>query len=115
MANYSEDSGLDDAFAALADPTRREIVERLGGRELTVSELAEPYAMALPTVSRHLKVLERARLVSRRIDGRRHWIRLEPAGLGELTDWLSFHSRFWCEGMARIDAAIDAAEAEDDR
>lgn len=102
---------LDLSFSALGDPTRRAIVEQLAGGEATVGALAEPFDMALPTISRHLKVLERARLIARRVNGRQHWIRLRPESLRAVTDWLEFHQRFWAEGLDRIDAAL-TEEAE---
>lgn len=104
---------VDRAFAALADPTRRAMVERLAGGEATVGQLAAPFEMALPTISKHLKVLERARLIARRIEGRVHWIRLEREGMEVVTDWIEFHQTFWSEGTARIDAALTARLEEE--
>jgi DNA-binding transcriptional ArsR family regulator len=89
------------------------MVEQLAGGEATVGQLAAPFEMALPTISKHLKVLERARLIARRIEGRVHWIRLEREGLEPATDWLDFHRVFWSEGVSRIDAAL-ATEQEND-
>lgn len=98
---------LNRAFAALGDPTRRAMVEQLSGGEATVGTLAAPFDFALPTISRHLKVLERARLIERRVNGREHWIRLRPEGLQAITDWVEFHRTFWGEGLERLDAVLD--------
>ena len=94
MVNGSEHA-LDRTFQALADPTRRGILARLALGEVTVGELAEPLAISLPAVSKHVSVLERARLVSRRRQGRQTWCRLEPEALRRATDWLDHYRRFW--------------------
>jgi DNA-binding transcriptional ArsR family regulator len=94
---------LDRTFSALADPTRRAIVARLASGEASVTELAEPFEMSLPAVSKHLKVLERAGLITR---GRRaQWrpCRLEPAALKEASDWLEEYRRLWEERLDRLD------------
>src|SRR5215472_16150946 len=88
-------AALDSTFAALADPTRRAILARLAGGEATVNELAEPFAMSQPAISKHLKVLERAGLVSRRRDAQRRPCRLEARPLAEATGWLESYRRFW--------------------
>lgn len=92
---------MDAVFHALAHETRREMLERLAERELTVGELAEPLAMSLAAASKHVKVLERAGLVRRTVQGRRHVCRLEPGPLASASAWLRFYERFWTE---RIDA-----------
>lgn len=94
---------LDRTFAALADPTRRAILERLGAGEATVTELAEPFAMSQPAISKHLKVLERAGLISR---GRRaQWrpCRLEAAPLEDATSWLERYRIYWEASFDRLD------------
>jgi DNA-binding transcriptional ArsR family regulator len=94
---------LDRTFSALADPTRRAIVARLADGEATVSELAAPFDMSLPAVSKHLKVLERAGLITR---GRRaQWrpCRLEPEALKEASDWLEDYRRLWEVRLDRLD------------
>src|SRR6266436_3241158 len=94
---------LDRTFAALADPTRRTILARLAVGEATVTELAEPFEMTLPAVSKHLKVLERAGLIAR---GReRQWrpARLEAGPLKEVADWTRAYRRFWEESYDRLD------------
>jgi DNA-binding transcriptional ArsR family regulator len=99
---------LDAAFAALADPTRRAILARLAdGGEATVSELAAPFAMTQPAISQHLKVLERAGLITRRVDGQRRPCRLAPASLAGLEDWLAHLRRALDASYDRLDALLD--------
>jgi len=98
---------LDAAFAALADPTRRAIVRRLARGESSVGELAAPFRMSLPAVSRHLGVLERARLIARRKEAQRRLCRLEPGALKEVADWIEQYRRFWDE---RFDSLADYLE-----
>ncbi len=98
---------LDRTFAALADPTRRAILARLAVGEASVTELAEPFEMTLPAVSKHLKVLERAGLIVR---GReRQWrpARLEPGPLKEVAEWAEPYRRFWEESYQRLDEYLD--------
>jgi DNA-binding transcriptional ArsR family regulator len=93
---------LNDTFAALADPTRRAILARLASGEATVGELAAPFAISLPAVSRHLKVLERASLIERKRDGQTRRCRLNPAPLDEAAEWLAFHRAFWTASLDRL-------------
>ena len=86
---------LDDVFSALADPTRRAILARLSQADSSVGELAEPFEISLPAISKHLKVLERAGLVARKRDGRVHHCRLVAEPLGEAIDWIVRYGRFW--------------------
>ena len=86
---------LDNAFAALSDPTRRDIVARLARGSLRVTDLAEPFAMSLNAVSKHVKVLERAGLVHRKRTGREHVLTLHAAPLREIVAWASTYERFW--------------------
>ena len=98
---------LDQTFAALADPTRRAILSRLAGGEASVTELAEPFEMSLPAVSKHLKVLERAGLVAR---GReRQWrpARLDAGPLKEVAEWTERYRRFWEESYDRLDEYLE--------
>ncbi|MBA3429945.1 MAG: winged helix-turn-helix transcriptional regulator [Actinobacteria bacterium] len=98
---------LNDTFAALADPTRRAILARLAAGEASVTELAEPFEMTLPAVSKHLKVLERAGLIAR---GReRQWrpARLEAGPLKEVAEWTERYRRFWEESYERLDEYLD--------
>jgi DNA-binding transcriptional ArsR family regulator len=98
---------LDATFAALADPTRRAILSRLASGEASVNELAQPFAMSLPAVSKHLKVLERAGLISRGRDAQRRPRRLEAKPLAEATEWLERYRRFWEGNFRRLDALLD--------
>lgn len=94
---------LSATFAALADPTRRAILSRLSSGEATVTELAEPFDISLPAVSRHLKVLERAGLITRGRDAQWRPCRLEPAPLEDVDDWLGQYRRFFEERMDRLE------------
>lgn len=98
---------LDGVFRALADPTRRAIIGALSTGPKTVGELSRPFDISLPAVSKHLKVLERARLVSRQIRGREHHCRLNPESLAPAHDWLSFYSGFWAERLDALDALLN--------
>ena len=99
---------LNATFAALADPTRRAILARLASGEATVNELAEPFEMTQPAISKHLKVLERAGLISRDRDGQRRPSRLEPRRLAEASAWLEQYREFWEASFARLDVVLDA-------
>ena len=98
---------LDATFAALADPTRRAILARLATGEASVNELAEPFAMSQPAVSKHLKVLERAGLVSVDIDAQRRPRRLEPKRLQEAVDWIERYQEMWEQNYRRLDALLE--------
>ena len=100
------DDRLSATLAALADPTRRAILARLAAGEATVGELARPFAMSLPAVSRHLKVLERAGLIARGRAAQWRPCRLEPAPLAEVAGWLESYRRFWDAGFDRLDAYL---------
>ena len=102
---------LDTTFAALADPTRRAILARLALGETSVMELAEPFAMSQPAISKHLKVLERAGLVSRRREAQRRPVRLEPRPLAAANDWLETYRSFWEARFQRLDALLDTLKA----
>ncbi len=97
---------LDATFAALADPTRRAILARLARGEASVKELAEPFAMTQPAISKHLKVLERAGLVERGRDAQRRPCRLVAAPMGAATEWLGGYRRFWEESYDRLDEML---------
>jgi DNA-binding transcriptional ArsR family regulator len=94
---------LDTTFAALADPTRRGILARLAQGEASVLELAEPFDMSLPAISKHLKVLERAGLIVRGRDAQRRPCRLQAAPLKEIADWAESYRRFWEESFDRLE------------
>jgi DNA-binding transcriptional ArsR family regulator len=102
---------LDAIFAALADPTRRAIITRLSSGEASVNELAEPFAMSQPAISKHLKVLERAGLISRSRDAQRRPRKLEPRPLAEATAWLEKYRRFWEGSFQNLDALLDELKA----
>jgi DNA-binding transcriptional ArsR family regulator len=98
---------LDATFAALADPTRRAILARLASGQASVRELAEPFAMSQPAISKHLKVLERAGLISRGREAQRRPRRLEAKPLADATQWLERYRRFWEGNYQRLDALLE--------
>ena len=102
---------LDATFAALADPTRRAILARLASGEASVAELAKPFAMSQPAISKHLKVLERAGLVSRGRDAQRRPRRLEAKPLAEATEWLERYRDYWEDNYQRLDALLEEMKA----
>lgn len=104
---------LDATFFALADPTRRAILARLAAGEASVSELAEPFEISQPAVSRHLKVLERAGLVSVGQDGQRRPRRLEPEPLAVATEWIERYRDAWETDFRRLDALLEELKAAD--
>jgi DNA-binding transcriptional ArsR family regulator len=106
---------LDATFAALADPTRRAILARLASGEASVTELAGRFPMSQPAISKHLKVLERAGLVSRGRDAQRRPRRLEPRPLAEATDWLERYRRIWEGNFRRLDALLDDLKTKQKR
>ena len=93
---------LDQTFAALADPTRRAILARLAEGDATAGELAEPFSISQPAISRHLKVLESAHLIARHRDGQRRHCHLLPGALKDANDWLSFYAQFWTESFDKL-------------
>jgi DNA-binding transcriptional ArsR family regulator len=105
--NQLSSNRLDATFAALADPTRRAILARLASGEASVTELAEPFAMSQPAISKHLKVLERAGLISRGRDAQRRPRRLEARPLAEVNEWLEDYRRFWEGSFRQLDALLD--------
>ena len=115
--DMTEDN-LSTTFAALADPTRRAIMARLASGEASVTELAAPFEMSLPAVSKHLKVLERAGLISRGRDAQWRPCRLEPGPLKEADDWLETYRRFWEQSFDRLSdylREVQKEEESDDR
>lgn len=104
---------LDAKFAALADPTRRAILARLTEGEASVGDLAEPFAMSLPAVSKHLKVLERAGLISRGREAQWRPARLEPMALKSVFDWLEHYRRYWDKSFDRLDAYLKRIQKGD--
>ena len=104
---------LDRTFAALADPTRRAILARLMTGEASVTELARPFAMSQPAISRHLKVLERAGLISHGRDAQRRPRRLEAEPLAEANEWVEGYRRYWEESYRRLDAVLEELKTRD--
>jgi DNA-binding transcriptional ArsR family regulator len=107
--------GLDTTFAALADPTRRAILARLAMGEASVMELAEPFAMTQPAISKHLKVLERAGLISRGRDAQRRPCRLRAERFAEANAWLEGYRQFWEQNYQRLDALLDDLKSAEKR
>ena len=104
---------LSATLSALADPTRRAMLARLAKGEATVNELAEPFAISLPAISRHLKVLESAGLVSRSRTAQWRPVRLEAAPLGDLADWVERYRRFWDTSFDKMDAYLEVLKGDD--
>ncbi|WGM39812.1 metalloregulator ArsR/SmtB family transcription factor [Caulobacter sp. NIBR1757] len=112
------DDTLDRVFGALADPTRRAILARIAGREATVNQLVNAFDLAQPTISKHLKVLERAGLVSRGREAQFRPVRLDPKALAGVDAWLGDYRRFWEESFERLDdyvKQLKEKDAEDER
>lgn len=109
--NQAVQGRLDATFAALADPTRRAILARLSSSEASVTELAEPFAMTQPAISKHLKVLERAGLISRDRDAQRRPSRLVAKPLAEASQWLEQYRQFWETSFQRLDGLLDEMKA----
>ena len=107
MVYYS--SNLDLTFSALSDPTRRAIISRLAEGEAAISELAAPFEMSLPAVTKHIRVLEKAGLLTRKKQGRVQYCRLNAAPMRDATNWLAFYQKFWDE---KLDSLADYLEGE---
>jgi DNA-binding transcriptional ArsR family regulator len=104
---------LSATFSALADPTRRAILARLALGDTSVTELAEPFAMSMPAVSKHLKVLERAGLITRGREAQWRPCRIEPAALKNVDDWLERYREFWEASLDRLGEYLDELQAKD--
>ena len=104
---------LDATFAALADPTRRAILARLASGQASVAELAEPFSMTQPAISKHLRVLERAGLISRGRDAQRRPRKLEAKPLAEASEWLERYRQFWEGNFQRLDALLNELQPGD--
>ena len=104
---------LDATFAALADPTRRAILARLASGEASVTELVKPFAMSQPAISKHLKVLEHAGLISRGRDAQRRPCRIEAKPLAEANGWLEGYRQFWEGSFQRLDALLDEMKVKE--
>lgn len=97
---------LDETLSALADPTRRAILARLAQGEARVTDVAKPFAISLNSVSKHIRMLERARLVRRRVEGREHFLTLTPAPLDEAADWIDGQRKLWAWRMGELEKAL---------
>lgn len=106
-------SDLDAVFFALADPTRRAILERLAQGEATVGTVAAPHDMAMPSISKHVKVLERAGLVRRRVTGREHWLSIAPEGFRSPTEWFTHYQQFWAGSVERLERLLSELANEE--
>ena len=104
---------LSSTFAALADPTRRAIVARLATGECSVTELAEPFEMSMPAVSKHLRVLEKAGLIARRREAQRRPCRLEPGPLKDVADWAERYRSIWEQRFDRLEAYLHELKAKE--
>ena len=102
---------LDHTLIALADPTRRAILQRLSRGEARVTELAAPFHMSLNSVSKHIRVLERAELVRRRVSGREHFLTFNPAPMESAAEWMERHRILWTERLDALEAALRADDA----
>jgi DNA-binding transcriptional ArsR family regulator len=103
---------LSATFAALADPTRRAILARLASGECSVTELAEPFEMSMPAVSKHLRVLEQAGLISKRVDAQKRPCRIEAARLKEVSEWAERYRHIWEERLDRLDSYLQTLQKE---
>ena len=110
-----ESTRLSATFAALADPTRRAILARLLSGECSVGELAEPFAMSMPAVSKHLRVLERAGLIAQRRDAQWRRCRLLPGSLRDVSDWTERYRQVWEERLDRLDAYVQQLQARKEK
>jgi DNA-binding transcriptional ArsR family regulator len=104
---------LDSVFHALADPTRRAMVQALVGGERRVGDLAAPFDMSFAAASKHVRVLEAADLVRRRVEGRNHLLSLRPETLRQAQDWLSFYETLWTDKFAALDALLSSPTKEE--
>jgi DNA-binding transcriptional ArsR family regulator len=115
MVEQVADSRIDAVFHALAHEARRDMLGRLAAGELTVGELAAPLRMSLAAASKHVQVLERAGLIERSIDGRRHVCRLDATPLAQATQWLRFYERFWSERLDALDRVVGDPQPDHQR
>lgn len=111
MVKHS-DARLDQVFHALGDPTRRQMLRRLAQQERTVGELAEPFRISLAAASKHIRTLERAGLVRRRVQGRQHFCLLDPRPLAGAHDWLADYERFWNERLDALETLLRHPDKE---
>lgn len=114
MVKY-KDSELDATFGALSDPTRRAILARLAEGEAQVTELAEPFGMSLPAVSKHLRVLEKAGLIRRKIEGRVHRFVVNPAPMQAAMSWVEHYQRFWEQRLEALGRYLETNTNKEDK
>lgn len=105
MVKYFENQ-MDHVFFALADSTRRGILENLSKKAMKITELAKPFGLSLPAVSKHIKVLERAGLIKRQVQGRVHQCHFEAQNLNEAMDWIRFHTQLWNNSLDRLEQVL---------
>src|ERR1700757_3318928 len=115
MISAARAQRLDTTFGALADPTRRAILARLASGEASVTELAEPFAMSMPAISKHLKVLERAGLIARGREAQWRPCRLQAAPLQDVAGWVEHYRRFWEESFDRLDDYLQELKQKDSK
>jgi DNA-binding transcriptional ArsR family regulator len=113
LPNPIPPDALSTTLSALADPTRRAVLARLASGDLSVTELAEPFDMSLPAVSKHLKVLERAGLIARGRDAQWRPCRLQASPLKDVADWVEHYRRFWEESLDRLDDYLQALQSKE--
>jgi DNA-binding transcriptional ArsR family regulator len=111
MPDCESSSDLDQTLLAIADPTRRALLHRLSAGDARVTELAQPFAMSLNAVSKHIRVLERARLVTRRKSGREHYLSINPKPLDEAAAWIEAQRAAWNARLDALDALLKAQDA----
>ncbi|WP_455200080.1 ArsR/SmtB family transcription factor [Kaarinaea lacus] len=114
MVKYNNDS-LNSTFGALSDPTRRAILARLAKGEAQVTELAEPFGISLPAVSKHLRVLEQAKLIERHKDGRIHRFTINPRPLQSAHSWIEHYEQFWTEQLASLGKYLDKTISKEEK
>ena len=114
MVNYQQTNDqINLIFHSLADPTRRQILERLTKNPLTVTEIAKPYEMSLPAVSKHVRILEKEQLISRKKQGREYAIQLRPQTLQKAQQYISFYKKFWSNQLDNLEMYLDTQKGGD--
>src|ERR1700689_282567 len=113
MIQFTQPDPLSATFAALADPTRRAILARLASGEASVTELAEPFEMSMPAISKHLKVLERAGLIARGREAQRRPCRLNPQPLRDVSDWVEHYRQFWEQSLDRLEEYLREMQTQE--
>ncbi|MEZ2128007.1 MULTISPECIES: ArsR/SmtB family transcription factor [unclassified Sinorhizobium] len=112
MRYHGETANLDRTLIALADPTRRRILERVAGHEARVTDIAAEFPISLNSVSKHIRILERAKLLERRVVGREHILRFRPEPLSAAQQWITGHQNFWASRLQAIDDLLTAEDAD---